>query len=214
MLCSKVIQLTMPRTRLLCPDIDYPWQNPKSDNECLQNLCLQFFKNLSWRWDSFSPKSKWARIGYFCCCVALTHNKAGVCTSYRGNCYKNILKPECFQRHTVFVRQVCHLYLAITSATPWWILLIQINIRILVFLVFLQFDLVLNRNQIWPMCRKKSWYPMILYQTSYWITWSRDLEFPFPTIVVHESPFSSMEQNTISKEGWNNKTPPWSVTKY
>ena len=27
------------------------------------------------------------------------------------------------------------------------------------------------------------------------ITCCRDLDFPFPTIVVHESPFSTMEQN-------------------
>ena len=43
-------------------------------------------------------------------------------------------------------------------------------------------------------------YPTMVGQTR--ITCCRDLDFPFPTTVVHESPFSTMEQN---KTGWIDK---------
>ena len=74
-------------------------------------------------------------------------------------------------------------------------------------------DPAISKNLIWIINKiSATWWKMSRYPTIvdenralHWITWCRDLDFPFPTIVVHESPFPTVEQNTINKEGWNNK---------
>ena len=117
---SQVIQLTMHRTCLLCPDIFYPWPNPKLNfnlsvckNFVYESLIIQI--GLFWVSNLKSKSELFLSHG--------THSQESRCLYHLKRFFiTNVLKPEWFQRHTVFVRQVCHLYLAITSATPWWIL--------------------------------------------------------------------------------------------
>ena len=156
---------------------------------CLQNVCVQVIRNLNRH--SLSPKSKSGHKNYFCCCIKLTHIRKVVFNTFLKGIYCKYTWTRIFSLSFVFGNHVSHALADIVTSN-------QNQNQSYNSAISNSFALI-----IWSYMKSQQFnekYPTMVGQTR--ITCCRDLDFPFPSIVVHESPFSTMEQN---KTGWIDK---------
>ena len=181
---------------------------------CLQHECVQVIRNLNRH--SLSPKSKSGHKNYFCCCIKLTHIRKVVFNTFLKGIYCKYTWTRIFSLSFVFGNHVSHALADIVTSN-------QNQNQSYNSAISNSFALIIWSYMKYQQFNEK--YPTMVGQTR--ITCCRDLDFPFPTIVVHESPFSTTEQNTTMKEGETTKSRGkviagthcwsqfyWSVTEY